>query len=386
MGKKSSKINKTLTLILVIAFVLSIINVPVYAAKKKVKLTFSKTSLSVTAGKTVKNAVKDKKNKYKKIRVSLSKKGIAKVTVKGKKLVIKGLKAGKVKVVVKAYDKKNKLLASGSFVVKVKKAQKKNQQQNTTEQKNPQQNTTEQKKPDQNTTEQNTTEQKDPDNTSGGDGKPSSETTKYDAGEYSISKSHSGEGTFYDRASTGAANLDDFESKYLTAAMNNEDYMNGLAGAYIEVTDKDGDKVKVLITDRLPEGKKGDIDLTRKAFKTIEPEKTGRMKITWKIIPLPTTDPVAFLWKPTSTQYWAEVQVRNGRYPIKSVEYYDTTSKSYKKMERKEYNYFAAASGMGSAGPYKFRITDFYGHTIIEENISIKTDGKPVNGKNNFPY
>ena len=41
---------------------------------------------------------------------------------------------------------------------------------------------------------------------------------------------------------------------------------------------------------------------------------------------------------------------------------------------------------MGSAGPYKFKITDFYGHTIIEENISIKTDGKPVNGKNNFPY
>ena len=34
----------------------------------------------------------------------------------------------------------------------------------------------------------------------------------------------------------------------------------------VKVTDKDGDIVRVLITDRLPEGKKGDIDLTRKVL------------------------------------------------------------------------------------------------------------------------
>ena len=161
--------------------------------------------------------------------------------------------------------------------------------------------------------------------------------------------------------------------------------MNGHAGAYIEVTDKDGDKVKVLITDRLPEGKKGDIDLTRKAFKKIEPEVTGRMKITWKIIPLPTDEPISFLWKQTSTQYWAEIQVRNGRYPIKSLEYLDKSTNKYKKLERQEYNYFTAPSGLG-AGPYTFRITDFYGHVIVEKNVAISTTGKPVKGTKNFPY
>jgi expansin (peptidoglycan-binding protein) len=162
--------------------------------------------------------------------------------------------------------------------------------------------------------------------------------------------------------------------------------MNGLAGAYIEITDKDGDKINVLITDRLPKGKKGDIDLSRKAFNEIEPEVTGRMNITWKIVPFPTTEPVSFLWKPTSTQYWAEVQVRNGRYPIKKLECFDPSTNKYVELERQEYNYFTAANGLGSAGPYKFRITDFYGHVIIEENVAINTNETPVKGTQNFPY
>ncbi len=331
---------RIMAFLLVISFIISAgITKPVYA-KKAGKLKLSKTSVSLTVGKTAKVTAK---GSFKKLKVKASKKGIVKVTVKKKKITIKGLKAGNVVLNVKAYNKKGKLVSKGKIkVISLYKVD------NGTD--------------------------------------PSDATKAYDAGEYSITKVHSGEGTFYDRTSTGAANLDDYEAAYLTAAMNNEDYMNGLAGAYVEVTDKDGDKVKVLITDRLPEGKKGDIDLSRKAFKTIEPEKTGRMKITWKIISLPTSEPISFMWKPTSTQYWAEVQVRNGRYPIKSVEYYDASAKAYKKLERKEYNYFAAPKGMGGAGPYTFRVTDFYGHVLVEKGISINTAGKAVKGKNNFPY
>ena len=217
---------------------------------------------------------------------------------------------------------------------------------------------------------------------------PSEETLSYDAGEYSINNVHSGEGTFYVPKAGGAANLDDYAASHelYTAAMNNADYMNSLAGAYVEITDKDGDKIKVLIADRLPEGAKGDIDLTKTAFLTIEPEVTGRMNITWKIIPLPTDGPIQFLWKPTSTQYWAQVQIRNNRYPIKKLEYLDAGTNTYKELPREEYNYFTAADGLGGSGPYTFRITDFYGHVLIEEGIGIDTTEKPVNGKNNFPY
>ena len=283
-----------------------------------------------------------------------------------KKITIKGKKVGNCKISVKGYNKKGKLVAKGKIKIIVKKAGTSNKT----------------KTDDNNNTDNSNVGGK----SSELEGeKPSSDTSSFDAGEYSIDKVHKGEATFYDRESTGAANLDDYESIYYTAAMNNEDYMNGLAGAYIEVTDKDGDVVNALITDRLPEGKKGDIDLSRSAFKSIEPEVTGRMDITWKIIPLPTDDPIGFLWKNTSSQYWAEVQVRNGRYPIKSVEYYDSSSKSYVALERKEYNYFAAPSGMGS-GPYKFKITDFYGHIIIEDNIAINNNNEVVWGSKNFEY
>ena len=364
---------KCLSIVLCLFVIMNLlfINVDSFAAKSKTpKLKLSKTSVSVVKGKSVKVNVK---GSYKKIKLVASKKGYVKASVKGKKITIKGVKAGTISLTVKGYNKNGKLAATGKIKVKIK---KKASGSTTTEQKTTEQKTTEQKTTEQSTTEQQSTTE---------NGKPSAETTKYDAGDYSISKVHSGEATYYDLSGGGAANLDDFGTTYLTAAMNNEDYMNGLAGAYIEVTDKDGDKVKVLITDRLPEGKKGDIDLTRKAFKKIEPEVTGRMKITWKIIPLPTDEPISFLWKQTSTQYWAEIQVRNGRYPIKSLEYLDKSTNKYKKLERQEYNYFTAPSGLG-AGPYTFRITDFYGHVIVENNVAISTTGKPVKGTKNFPY
>lgn len=215
--------------------------------------------------------------------------------------------------------------------------------------------------------------------------KPSEDTKNQDAGEYSLNQIHTGEGTYYDRVSGGAANIDYMENTYYTAAMNNEDYMNGLAGAYIEITDKDGDKLNVVITDRLPEGKKGDIDLTRKSFSQIKPLVTGRMNITWKIIPLPTNEPIQYVFKPTSSQYWAEVQVRNHRYPIKKLEYLDTATNSYVELPRQEYNYFIAKNGMGT-GPFTFRVTDFYGHVLIDKGISMNTTGTPVNGAANFPY
>ena len=339
--------------------------VPAYGKTVK-RLKLSKTKVSVKVGKT---KIVKIKGSYKKVKFKVVKKTKVKVKLKGKKIIIKGVKNGTTNVYVKGYNKKGKLVAKAKLKVVVKKASGTSSSGGSSGSGG---------SSDSGGSSSGT-------NLGGETKDPSSETEDYDAGEYSISKVHTGEATFYDRESTGAANLDDYESIYYTAAMNNEDYMKGLAGAYIEVTDKDGDKVNVLITDRLPEGKKGDIDLSRSAFKSIEPEVTGRMSITWRIIPLPTDDPIEFLWKPTSTKYWAQVQIRNNRYPIKSVEYYDAASGKYVELPREEYNYFTAASGMGD-GPYTFRITDFYGHVIVEKNVPIKTDGSSIKGSKNFEY
>lgn len=348
------------SIFMILALVIGILGNGSQVQAAKVRLNMTKKVLTV--GKTVTLKVKGTK---KKVKWSSSNKKVASVNSKGK---VKAKKAGKATITAKVGKKKYKC----KITVKKKKSTKKT----TTTQKTTTEKSTE--KTTEKTTEKST-------ETTEKTTAPSEATKKYNAGEYSITQTHKGEGTYYDRTSAGAANLDDYEASYYTAAMNHEDYMNGLAGAFIEITDKDGDKINVLITDRLPEGAKGDIDLSRKAFAKIEPLVTGRMNITWKIIPFPTSEPISYVFKPTSTQWWAEVQVRNGRYPIKKLEYYDKTAKKYVELERQEYNYFTASSGMG-AGPYTFRVTDFYGHVLTDTNISINTSSTPVKGKANFPY
>lgn len=318
------------------------------------KITISKQKVTLTKGSSITLKIKGTK---KKVTWSSSKKKVAVVSKKGK---VTAKKKGQAKITAKVGKKK--------YTCQVKVVKQKKQKTNTA------------------SSTTTATPQTPSDSTQGqATGTPSEESKQADAGEYSLDTVHTGEATYYNRVSTGAANLDDYESIYDTAAMNNEDYMNGLAGAYVEITDKDGDKLNVLITDRLPEGKKGDIDLSRTAFSKIEPLVTGRMQIQWKIIPLPTIEPISYVFKPTSSQYWAEVQVRNGRYPIRSLEYYDGTSGQYVALERQEYNYFTAPSGMGT-GPYTFRVTDFYGHVLVDSGIQMNTSGTPVKGSGNFPY
>ena len=98
---------------------------------------------------------------------------------------------------------------------------------------------------------------------------------------------HTGEGTFYGGGYTGGhAMLDPVSHDYWIVAMNHSDYNEAqLAGAYLEVTGELG-TIKMLVTDELPEGKKGDLDLYTDAFPLIAPVEKGRVPVSWKIIPL----------------------------------------------------------------------------------------------------
>lgn len=196
---------------------------------------------------------------------------------------------------------------------------------------------------------------------------------------------HSGEATYYTLAGQGNAMIDDIRGKRYYAAMNTEDYNTAmLAGAYVEVTGPKG-SVNVYISDRLPEGKKGDIDLDPDAFDQIAEHKDGRVDVTWKIIPLDTADdkPMSFRFKNNEYNQWfTEIQVYDQKYPIYSLEYLNSNGE-YVNIPRMEYNYFKDENGIG-ASPYTFRITDIYGHVVIEENIDLSSGG-PVEGTVQFP-
>ena len=186
---------------------------------------------------------------------------------------------------------------------------------------------------------------------------------------------HSGEATFYGGGyEGGCAMLDPVSKDYWITAMNLPDYNCAeLAGAYLEVTGELG-TINVLVTDLLPEGKKGDLDLYTDAFPLIAPAEKGRVPVTWKIVPLDTAAdaPLSYKYKVGSTEFWCAVQVRNHRYPIETLEYLNSDG-AFVKLPRRNFNYFEAQSGLGK-GPFTFRITDIYGQVVIDEDIPFTPD------------
>ena len=189
---------------------------------------------------------------------------------------------------------------------------------------------------------------------------------------------HTGEGTFYGGGyEGGCASLDPVSRDYWIVAMNLADYNEGqLAGAYIEVTGELG-TIKMLVTDLLPEGKKGDLDLYTDAFPLIAPVEKGRVPVSWHIIPLDTAEnaPVCYKYKEGTTQYWCGIQVRNHRYPITRLEYLEKNGE-WVEIPRTRYNYFISDK-MG-AGPFTFRITDIYGRQVIDRDIPLSTDDTEI--------
>lgn len=189
---------------------------------------------------------------------------------------------------------------------------------------------------------------------------------------------HTGEGTFYGGGYVGGcAMLDPVSTDYWIVAMNLEDYNEAqLAGAYLEVTGELG-TINMLVTDLLPEGKKGDLDLYVDAFPLIAPPEKGRVPVSWRIVPLDSAEnaPVSYKYKEGSSEFWCGVQVRNHRYPITKLEYLDKNGE-FQEIKRRRYNYFESDK-MGK-GPFTFRITDIYGQVIVDENIPFSSDDTEI--------
>ena len=186
---------------------------------------------------------------------------------------------------------------------------------------------------------------------------------------------HSGNATFYGGGyEGGCAMLDPVPKDVWITAMNLPDYNCAeLAGAYLEVTGELG-SIFVLVTDLLPEGQKGDLDLYTDAFPLIAPAEKGRVPVTWRIVPLPAAEkePVSYVYKEGSSPFWCSIQVRGHRYPLEKLEVLNADGE-FVALPRKNYNYFEAASGLGE-GPFTFRLTDIYGQVVIDEDIPFTPD------------
>ncbi len=193
---------------------------------------------------------------------------------------------------------------------------------------------------------------------------------------------HSGDGTYYGEADgSGNCLFDPTPNNLMVAAMNKADYNNAaLCGAYIQATGPKG-TVVVRIVDQCPECPQGDVDFSPEAFAQIADLPQGRVDITWQLISPVITTPIEYHFKDGSSQWWTAVQIRNHRNPITKFEYWNGSQ--WISLNREEWNYFVAYSGMGT-GPYTFRVTDYFGNTIVDSGIPLLNDGTAT-GTSQFP-
>lgn len=194
---------------------------------------------------------------------------------------------------------------------------------------------------------------------------------------------HNGEGTFYTFADgSGNCGFDATPNDLMVGAMNTVDYAGALiCGTCASVQGPNG-TISIRIVDRCPECKQGDIDLSPLAFSFLADTSLGRIPISWHVIPCNVTGPITYHFKDGSNQWWTAVQIRNHRYPIMGLEY-KTSDGSFKAVNRVQYNYFVEANGMGP-GPFTFRVTDIYGHTLVDTGI-VHIENGNVSGANQFP-
>lgn len=192
---------------------------------------------------------------------------------------------------------------------------------------------------------------------------------------------HQGRSSFYAATGSGKCSFDPNPKDLMVAALNRRDFNKAaLCGAYLRVQGSKGE-VLVRVVDVCPSCKAGGLDLSKQAFAKIADLRKGREKITWQIAAPTLETPVQYRFKKGSSAYWTGVQILNHRNPIAKLEYQQADG-TWGSIPRTVYNYFVQ-SGMG-AGPYTFRVTDYYGNTLIDKNISLKSSGS-VTGLQQFP-
>ena len=197
------------------------------------------------------------------------------------------------------------------------------------------------------------------------------------------SSTHTGEGTFYGATGQGNCSFDASPDNLMVAAMNQTDYAGSAAcGEFVEVSGPKG-KVTVRITDRCPECKPGDIDLSEQAFARIADPVAGRVPISWHMVHGDLSGPVAYRYKEGSTRFWVAIQVRNHRLPITGLEIKPSGSASWITVERLDYNYFVRPVAI-APGPLDVRVTALGGATLLQ-TLPEPQGGLVVQGTAQFP-
>ena len=191
----------------------------------------------------------------------------------------------------------------------------------------------------------------------------------------------SGKATYYDADGSGNCSFPASPQDLMVAALNTPDYNGSQScGGCVLVQGPSG-SVTVRIVDRCPGCSQGHIDLSKQAFAKIADLALGVVPVTWQFVPCTVQGPLRYHFKSGSNQWWSAIQVRNHRYPVKTLE--AQVGGPFVAINRELYNYFVYSAGLGP-GPYTLRVTDVLGHVLTDTNIPFQ-ENQEVPGAAQFP-
>jgi expansin (peptidoglycan-binding protein) len=166
--------------------------------------------------------------------------------------------------------------------------------------------------------------------------------------------------------------------------MNAVDYAtSSTCDACVSVLNPETQKqVTVKITNVCPECPQGNIDLSDDAFDAIRGDNPGVAPIQWNYVPCDVGDtPIIYTFKSGSSRAWTAIHVRNGRYPVSSIEYRGASEQEWTRLYWSPpggewiWGYLTASEGGGGPGnnPVSVRVTDVKGH-VLEEELTLPLD------------
>lgn len=166
--------------------------------------------------------------------------------------------------------------------------------------------------------------------------------------------------------------------------LNSYGVQSALSGAYIEITGPKGTTV-AYVTDCYTEAFEGALDLCRISCDKIGDTNVpgGKIPLTWRVVEAPITGNFTYRILPASSKWWLALQVRNHKYPVMKLEYFNNGE--WIDVTKDRCNYFAIRNL--SSTTLEIRITDIRGK-VVTDVIDIPEaleDGCFIPGNVQFP-
>lgn len=110
-----------------------------------------------------------------------------------------------------------------------------------------------------------------------------------------------------------------------------------------------------------------DILLDQPSFARLGNTTMGILAIQWQPVLCRASGGIRFAWIKGSTASWSAVAIRNAAAPIKLLEVY--FDQKWTPVKHEFYNYFTLKAF--GPGPFKFRMTSYFGEVLVEEAVPL---------------